>query len=57
MNVYGKNGGFCNKKFNFLNELLASYSIFIKAWFNKVTESSSYSDLGGISNKAYRAAG
>lgn len=57
MNVYGKNGGFCNKKFNFLNELLASYSIFIKAWFNKVTESSSSSDLGGISNKAYLAAG
>lgn len=56
VNVYGKNGGFWSKKFSFLNEELASYYIFIKAWFNNVTESNSYSDLGGISSKASLAA-
>ena len=31
--------------------------MFINAWFISVTESSYYSDLGGISSKAYLAAG
>lgn len=30
--------------------------MFIKAWFRSVTESSYYSDRGGISKRAYRAA-
>jgi hypothetical protein len=54
--VSGKNGGFWSKKFNFLNDPFVSYSIFIKAWLSNVTESSYYYDLGGISNKASRAA-
>ena len=31
--------------------------MFIRAWFIRVTESSYYSDLGGISSNAYLAAG
>lgn len=56
LNVYGKNGGFDNKKLSFLKDPLASSSIFINAWFKSVTESNYYSDLGGISSKASLAA-
>ena len=56
LKVYGRNGGFWRRKFNFLNDPLASSSIFINAWFNNVTESNYSYDLGGISRRASRAA-
>ena len=55
VNVYGGNGGFCTKKFSFLKLPFGSSSMFINAWFIKETESSSSSDLGGISKRASRA--